>query len=195
VDLTAIAASLETSGLGEWMRSSLKALPVIEAIHVMAVSVVFGTILIVDLRLLGYPDTVRPFSRVSGELLPLTWVGFAVAVVTGGLMFVPNASTYVVNTAFGLKMLTLLGAGLNMALFQFTTLRSIAAWDTGVRVPTAGRVAGAISLVLWTGVIVFGRWVGFTKGYDFAIPEDMDFDFDFDFLDSCARAARDLLRG
>lgn len=192
MDLTAIAASLEASGLGEWMRSSVKALPVIEAIHVMAVAVVFGTILIVDLRLLGYPDVQRPFSRVSGELLPFTWIGFAVAVVTGVLMFIPNASTYVVNTAFGLKMLTLLGAGLNMGLFQFTTLRSIARWDAQRPVPAAGRVAGALSMVLWVGVIVFGRWVGFTKGYDFAIPDDMDFDFDF--FDSCVRTARDLLR-
>jgi putative copper export protein len=194
VDLTALAASLEASGLGEWMRSSVKALPIIEAIHVMAVAVVFGTILIVDLRLLGYPDTQRPFSRLSGELLPFTWIGFVVAVITGVLMFIPNAGTYVVNTAFGLKMLTLLGAGLNMGLFQFTTLRSIARWDAQQPVPTAGRVAGALSIVLWVGVIVFGRWVGFTKGYDFTIPDDLDLDFDFDFFDSCVRTARDLLR-
>lgn len=191
MDLTAIAASLEGSGFGEWMRSSLKALPVIEAIHVMAVAVVFGTIFIIDLRLLGYADTRRPFSRLSGELVHWTWAGFAIAVVTGAMMFVPNASTYIVNTPFGLKMATLLGAGVNMAIFQFTTLRTINHWDANVPVPLAGRVAGALSIVLWTGVIVFGRWIGFTKGYDFSIPEDMDFDFDF--LEGCLRSLRDRL--
>ncbi len=192
MSLTAIAASLESSGFGEWMRSSLKALPIIEAIHVMAIAVVFGTILIIDLRLLGYPDTRRPFTRLSNELLRWTWAGFAVAVLTGSMMFVPNASTYVVNTAFGLKMGALLGAGLNMAVFQFTTLRSVANWDANARVPLAGRVTGALSIALWTCVIVFGRWIGFTKGYDFAIPEDMDFDFDF--LESCLRTLRDVTR-
>jgi hypothetical protein len=189
VDLTAFAQMLEASSLAEWMRGSLKALPVIESIHVMAVALVFGTIFIVDLRLLGYPNTRRPFTRESGELLQWTWVAFAVAVVTGSLMFVPNASRYVVNTAFGLKMLTLLCAGLNMAIFQFTTFRTVARWDAGSPVPLAGRVAGALSIVLWTSVIVFGRWIGFTKGYDFSVPEDIDFDF----LDGGLRFLTDLL--
>ena len=189
MDLTAFAEMLEASGLAEWMRGSLKALPIIESIHVMAVALVFGTIFIVDLRLLGFPNTRRPFTRESGELLTWTWVAFAVAVVTGSLMFVPNAQTYVVNTAFGLKMATLLAAGLNMAIFQFTTFRTVARWDAGSPVPLAGRVAGALSIVLWTSVIVFGRWIGFTKGYDFSVPEDIDFDF----LDGGLRFFTDLL--
>jgi hypothetical protein len=189
VDLTAFAEMLEASGLAEWMRGSLKALPVIESIHVMAVALVFGTIFIVDLRLLGFPDTRRPFTRESGELLRWTWIAFVIAVVTGSLMFVPNASRYVVNTAFGLKMATLLAAGLNMAIFQFTTFRTVARWDAGAPVPLAGRVAGALSILLWTSVIVFGRWIGFTKGYDFSVPEDIDFDF----LGGSLRVFTDLL--
>jgi hypothetical protein len=193
VDLTTIAAALESTAFAEWMRTSLKAMPVIEAIHVMAVAVVFGTNFIVDLPLLGYTHTRRPFTLVSGELLRLTWAGFAVAVATGAMMFVPNASTYIGNTPFWLKMGALAGAGLNMALFQTTTFRSVASWDAGRPVPVAGRIAGALSIVLWTGVIFFGRWIGFTKGYDFAIPDDFDFDFDIDFLGSCLRGLRDLL--
>ena len=189
MDLTAFAEMLEASGLAEWMRGSLKALPVIESIHVMAVSLVFGTIFIVDLRLLGYPNTRRPFTRESGELLTWTWMAFVVAVATGALMFVPNAKTYVVNTAFGLKMTALAGAGLNMAIFQFTTFRSVARWDAGAPVPLAGRVAGALSIVLWTSVVVFGRWIGFTKGYDYSVPEDVDFDF----LQGTIRFFTDLL--
>ena len=135
MDLTAFADALQQSGISEWMRSSLKALPIIEAIHVMAVATVFGTIFIVDLRLLGYRDMARPFSRVFGETLRWTWAGFGLAVVTGALLFVPNARTYVANTAFALKMLGLLGAGINMAVFQFTTLRTVASWDSNAQVP------------------------------------------------------------
>jgi hypothetical protein len=177
MDLTAFAETLYNSALSEWMRGSLKALPIIEAVHVMAVTTVFGTILIVDLRLLGYPDTTRPFTRVFRETLRWTWMAFAVAVVTGSLLFVPNARTYIVNTAFALKMTALLCAGLNVAVFQFTTLRTVAQWDINTPVPMSGRVAGAISIFIWTSVIVFGRWIGFTKGYDFSVPKDLDFEF------------------
>jgi hypothetical protein len=179
VDLTAFADALQQSGISEWMRGSLRALPIIEAIHVMAVAIVFGTIFIVDLRLLGYRDMARPFSRVFGETLHWTWVGFGLAVVTGALLFVPNARTYVANTAFALKMLGLLGAGINMAVFQFTTLRTVASWDSNAKVPLGGRIAGGSSILIWTWVIVCGRWIGFTKGYDFTVPKEMDLDFDF----------------
>jgi hypothetical protein len=177
VDLTAFAEALRDSAISEWMRGSLIALPLIESVHVMAVATVFGTILIVDLRLIGLTDTSRPFTRVFREILRWTWLGFAVAVPTGVLLFMPNAHTYVVNTAFKLKLLALVAAGINMAVFEFTVLKRVSEWDTMVPVPRSARLAGFASLVIWTSVIVFGRWIGFTKGYDFTVPENIDFDF------------------
>jgi hypothetical protein len=177
MDITALAQALHDSAISDWLRSSLKALPIIEAIHVMAVATVFGTILLVDLRLLGIRDTERPFSRVFRELVRWTWLGFAAAVVTGVLLFLPNAPTYVVNTAFQLKFAALACAGINMAVFEFTLLKKLAKWDTAIPVPNGARIAGLASIVIWTSVIVFGRWIGFTKGYDYSVPTEMDFDF------------------
>jgi hypothetical protein len=179
MDLTSIVAGIEASALAEWMRNSLKAVPVIEAIHVMAVAVVFGTILIVDLRLVGLPNAQRPVTRIADELLRWTWSAFAVAVVTGLLLFTVNAGTYYDNTAFRWKFAALLAAGINMAVFHHLTYRSVAGWDKDVRPPFAARSAGALSIVIWTSVIFLGRWVGFTKGYDFDIPQDVELDFDF----------------
>ena len=77
------------------MRSSLKAMPVVEAIHVMAVAAVFGTILIVDLRLLGFPNTRRSVTKISNELLRLDLGGFrARRRHRRVLMFAANATTY-----------------------------------------------------------------------------------------------------
>jgi hypothetical protein len=179
VDLTAFADALQQSGLSEWMRASLKALPIIESVHVMAVATVYGTILLVDLRLLGLRDVGRPFTRVFKEMVRWTWPAFALAVVTGALMFMPNARTYIVNTAFALKMSSLVLAGINMAVFEFTTLKSVASWDADPRSPLGARIAGAVSIVVWTAVIVFGRWIGFTKGYDFSVPNENELDFSF----------------
>jgi hypothetical protein len=180
MSLMSLVQSIQDSGVGEWMRTSVKAMPVVESIHVLAAATVFGTIFIVDLRLLGLPNTRRPFTRVSDEMLKLTWAAFGLAVITGFLMFAANAVTYFGNTAFRLKMLALLGAGLNMVIFQLVTFRTVGAWNTDRRSPNAGRVAGALSILIWLAVIFFGRWVGFTKGYNFDVPSDVDMDFNFE---------------
>lgn len=164
--------------MGEWLRTSVKAEPIVEAIHAFSASVVFGTILIVDLRLLGFPSTRRPFTQVAHELLKLTWSAFFLSVITGAMLFTANAETYYVNWPFRLKMLALLGAGINMAFFQLVTFKTVSAWDTD-KVPFGGRFAGVASLLIWTTVIFLARWIGFTKGYDFAIPPDVNLNFDF----------------
>jgi hypothetical protein len=55
----------------------------------------------------------------------------------------------------------------------------VAKWDANSPVPLGGRIAGATSILIWACVIVFGRWIGFTKGYDFSVPKEMDLDFEF----------------
>ena len=177
MDLTPIFEFMQNSALSEYLRTSLKAMPIVEAVHVMAVATVFGTIVLVDLRLLGYPNVQRSFSRLHHELLQWTWIAFGIAVITGALLLIVNAITYHRNTAFWLKMITIALAGINMLVFELVTARSVAKWDKGVLPPMAARTAGALSIILWISVIVFGRWVGFTKGYDFSIPEDVQFDF------------------
>lgn len=172
-------AGIESSGLAEWLRTSAGAIPTIEALHVMAVALVFGTILIVDLRLLGYPNTRRSFVRTSDELLRYTWIGFGVAVVTGVLMFVANAETYVRNGLFWWKMAALLAAGVNMAVFELVTSRGVKSWDRDTRPPPAAVAAAVLSILIWTSVVVLGRWVGFVPDYDFTVPEDVQLDFVF----------------
>ncbi len=169
---------VQASGPAEWMRTSVKAMPIVESIHVLAAATVFGSILIVDLRLLGLRDASRAFTRVSNEMLRFTWAAFGLAVVTGALMFAANAQTYVVNTAFRLKLVALVLAGINMAIFQHLTFRGVAAWDQK-HSPAAGRMAGALSILLWIAVIFFARWIGFTKGYDFGVPAGSEVNFEF----------------
>jgi hypothetical protein len=63
-----------------------------------------------------------------------------------------------------------------MLVFEHVTAKTMPRWDRGPT-PPAAWAAAALSIVLWLAVIVFGRWVGFTKGYDFSIPEDVQFEF------------------
>ena len=175
----AIVKWIEASAPGQWMRDNALAMPFVESAHVLFITVVFGSILVVDLRLLGLRDSRRAVTRMSHEMLRLTWAAFGGAIVTGMLMFAANASSYWFNTAFRFKMLAILCAGLNMLVFQFLTYRSVAAWDRDAPTPRAARIAGALSILIWTSAIFLGRWIGFTKGYDFAapVPDSVDFDF------------------
>lgn len=144
------------------IRENVNAFPVLESLHVLAVALVFGTILIVDLRLLGVASHRRGAERLITELLPYTWGAFVLAVITGLLMFISNAPAYAANTQFLLKLVAIAVAGLNMVWFHTAAYRRIGQWDEDMPPPRSARVAGAVSISLWIAVIFLGRWIGFT---------------------------------
>ncbi len=153
---------LENTPLGKFIAQSTWAFPTIESIHVFCLVVVVGTIVIVDLRLLGVASPGRAVSKVSDDVLPITWSCFVLAAITGSLLFSSKATHYLDNWPFKIKMMLLALAGANMLFFHFKTYASVAQWDNDVRAPSAARMAGALSLAFWIGVVVFGRWIGFT---------------------------------
>ncbi len=162
MDISQWLKGLEATSFATGIRDSLYIFPILESAHVMALSVVFGTILIVDLRVLGIASARRPFARMSSELLRITWAAFVLAASTGTLMFITNARVYASNTSFRLKMVLLVAAGLNMALFHLTAGRSIARWDRAAAAPACGKLTATLSLALWIAVIFAGRIIGFT---------------------------------
>src|SRR5262245_46625242 len=147
--------------IADHIRSNELAFPWLESVHVLAITLVLGSIAVADLRLLGLASVKRPVSQLLHEVLPITWLAFGVALATGLLMFTSNAVEYAHNRPFQLKMLMLVLAGLNMLVFQLVTFRGVGAWDEKRRTPPAARLAGAASLACWIAVVAFGRWIGF----------------------------------
>jgi hypothetical protein len=160
--MSGVLAWLEALPLAGRIRESLYLFPFIEAFHVIGLTMVFGTITIVDLRLLGIASRRRPCSRVVLDTMRWTWAAFGLTVTTGLLMFITNADVYYHNLFFRLKMAMLVLGGLNVLMFELTAKRSIQRWDNESSAPAAGRTAAAVSLILWIAVIFMGRWVGFT---------------------------------
>jgi tryptophan-rich sensory protein len=154
-------ARLQNLGLPTQIRESDWLFPTIETVHVFALVLVVGTIMTVDLRLLGFANKERPFSEVASEMLPWTWTAFAIAALAGMLMFSSKALTYYGDIPFRLKMVCLLLAGINMVMFHWLGTRHLAVWDRG-RPPWAAKFAGGASLLLWTTIVAAGRWIGFT---------------------------------
>lgn len=138
--------------------------PFLESIHVLTSTFVFGSILMVDLRLLGFAAQSHPITRITREVIPWTLAAFALSTVSGLGMFITQANRYAGNVAFQIKIVLLVLAGINMLVFHLSTSRRIVEWDHHPA-PTGGaKLAGAASVLLWIGVVLAGRWVGHLLG-------------------------------
>jgi hypothetical protein len=179
MDVAAILKTLEATGLATTIRQSLYIFPLLESIHVFSLALVFGTIAIIDLRLLGLASVHRPFKLMAAEILKWTWSAFAVTGITGALMFTTNASVYYHNFYFRTKMLLLLLSALNAGAFEATTGRTLRASDAVVPAPAAAKAAAVVSLVMWISIIFMGRLIGFSTTRATPVekpPASVDFD-------------------
>lgn len=170
VDINALLKALEASGLATKIRDSVFLFPMIESTHVIGLALVFGTIAIIDLRLLGIASTQRSFQRMASDILKWTWGAFALTALTGSLMFITNASVYYHNFYFRTKMLLLALTGINMLIFELTAGRTIHKWDQAPSAPRTGKAVAALSLAMWIGIICVGRLIGFTTTRAAAAP-------------------------
>jgi hypothetical protein len=160
--LQTLISYFEESGLADSIRENDTLFPLIESVHVLAICLVVGSILAVDLRLLGLASIRQPVSRVTKGILPLTWCAFTVALGSGSLLFISNATKYLENGYFVAKMLLICAAGLNMAVFHTIGAKDLPRWESAALLPLPARLAGGISILLWIAVVACGRWIGFT---------------------------------
>lgn len=152
---------LYDAGFSVAIRESLYLFPALNILHVVAIVLLAGTIAVVDLRLLGAVLRDVPISRLSRQILPLTWLGAAAMFITGFLLFAPQASKIYANPALQLKLALLVAAGINVAVWHATLARHVVHWDVLARPPWQARLAGTLSLLLWAGIIVAGRMIAF----------------------------------
>jgi hypothetical protein len=160
--LYALISYFEDSALADNIRENDLLFPLVESVHVLSICLVVGSILVVDLRLLGLASINRPVSRLTNGILPLTWSAFAVAVASGSLLFISNATKYLENGYFVAKILLICAAGLNMVVFHFISARDLPKWEKEKTLPFSARLAGGLSILLWVSVVTCGRWIGFT---------------------------------
>jgi uncharacterized protein DUF6644 len=162
VTLEELLQTLKNTDFATAIRESGSWFPWLEAIHVLAVTILIGSVALLELRLIGVASLHRSVTRVLKDVLPITWSAFAVSVVSGFFLFSSNAPTYAANPFFLGKLVLLAAAGLNAFGFHAFVERSIARWDSAARTPVPARLSGIFSLMMWVGIVVCGRWVGFT---------------------------------
>jgi uncharacterized membrane protein SirB2 len=143
------------------LHESLYMYTLVESVHVIAIMLFAGTIAMVDLRLLGRAFTDTPVSEMTARILPWTVAGFAVMALSGLLLFYAIPVRTYHSVWFRLKLALIVVAALNIWFFHRRVQRDRARWDREEIPPRGARIAAAISLAAWTGVIVAGRMIAY----------------------------------
>ena len=154
---------LENSPLGVEIREGVWWFSLLNAAHLLGMSVAFGTIAILDLRLLGKGIRRAKVSEMAASLLPWTWSGFGVMAVSGTLLVCSEAGKLYGNLFFRIKVALLLTAGLNVLVFHRTVFRRVKEWDLQPVPPRQARMAGIVSLTCWFGLMAAGRAIPYLE--------------------------------
>lgn len=150
--------------MGAHIRESLWTYPLLHFAHILGNSLLFGTILFLDLRLLGVSLTRRKVVDVADQILPWTWVGWVVMFTTGAAIFSADAVRFATHPFFQAKLALMVIAGLNALWFHRTIYRSVDIWDDSPQTPASARFTGMVSIVCWVAILATGRWIGYS-GY------------------------------
>ena len=153
-----IFLALQESALGHLVRSSPALYPAIEILHILGFVVLVGSILALDLRILGLGRAVaiQPMAQL---LLPLSRIGFVLAVCMGFLLFSADAAHVVKNPAFRTKLLLIAAALVNVVIAHAGPWRHIEGWRG--EAPGGAKATALVSLVLWLGAICSGRLIAY----------------------------------
>ena len=157
--MTAVGA-IEDSAFGQAMREWLYLYPAVETVHIVGIALLVGSIVVLDLRLLGMSRSL-PLRRLAAHILPWTAASFLLIVPSGLAMFVAHAGELISNPVFALKICLLMAAGTNAGIFYAGVFRTSAQWDVDSMPPVAARAAAALSLLLWISVIACGRLLAY----------------------------------
>jgi hypothetical protein len=144
-----------------WVAESDYGYPIVLTAHAIGMALVVGIALIFDLRVLGYAR--RMPLAVFDELFRVAWLGFAVNLVSGTLLFLANYTAFIHNTAFITKIILLIAAGIATWLLARAVDIEGAVAGRAELATTRGKVIAAVCLVLWLGAITAGRIVGYTS--------------------------------
>lgn len=174
------------------LAGSLHLWALIEGTHVVSLMLFAGTILMVDLRMLGLAFKDVPYSTLNNRILPYTIAGFALVVVTGLVLFYSNPVHYYHNVWFRAKVVFIILAAANIFWFHYRVQKTQAEWDARPKPPAAVKLAAGISLTSWIFVIIFGRLTAF----EFFLCENMapgSFGYVFADCESEMRAVNEMM--
>ena len=138
--------------MSSWITTNPVVYPALEVVHITGIALLVGNLVLVELRVWGLGRAL-PLPALAKLGLTVSLIGFGLAAASGLLMFASQAAELMANRAFVIKMGLLMLAGANAGLFH--------ARDGLTRLDVLARLQTALSLGLWLGVIICGRWIAY----------------------------------
>lgn len=159
---TAIEAltALQNMALPSALRTSRWVYPIVNAGHILGLAMLFGAILPLDLRLLGFWSAI-PVKTLTRILVPIALCGLAISVSTGLLLFSVSAAKYAATPLFQVKLLLVAAAVANALLLRWSADWSLAQTTETALSSSRLRLAGGLSILLWLAVILCGRFLAY----------------------------------
>ena len=155
--IEALTEEMMASNLTQWIQATYWLWPILEIFHFFGLTLLMGGLIIVDLRMIGF------FSYIGLEevkkLLPLVIFGFLINLITGVLFLFGDPSRYSINIGFQIKMILVLLAGCNAAIYHLKVEPLFSNLNLTDRLPLVIKITGFTSLTLWTGVLLLGRLI------------------------------------
>lgn len=147
----------QASAIGTFIHSGMNFV-VVETIHLIALAVLIGTVLAVDLRLFGFGTRRQSAAEFLKEFLPWTWAALGVMIFTGILLFISEAVRLGESTQFFYKMIFLIAA----VIFQSTVFVKLVRNEVNESTRWSGKLIGGVSLFLWLSIALLGRAISFS---------------------------------
>ena len=163
MSVLSICQWVQSTGFFTDLRSSWYVYPVVMSLHMAGIALFGGMVLAVDLRLLGVAMRKRPVSDVVCQLRVLQWAGFILVATCGILMFGSKAEEYYYNAFFRTKMVILSLIAVHALVFRRSVYGSVVEFDKAGRIPGRAKLAAGLSLILWTGMVIAGRGIGYIE--------------------------------
>jgi hypothetical protein len=154
-------AWLEATALSQAMRSSLWMYPIVEIVHIVGFVILVGSVAMFDFRILGLSRGL-PVQRLGRHLLRWSLASLVLIIPAGLMMFSAHPQDFISNRIFLLKLLLIMTAAINAAMFHMGAYRSVEQWDTLASAPISAQLHAALSLLIWLAVISCGRLLAYT---------------------------------
>ena len=156
-------AESQARDIAEYLLGNVPGLPPIaQSLHILGIAVVMGSIVMVDLKFLGLAVPSQNVSEMIRRLMPWTWWALLLNAITGLLFVVARPFRYFFNPVFGIKFSMLVPAVALAFVVYRLSRREAGYWEQSSARRVSARVIAALSLVLWIGVILAGRWIAYS---------------------------------
>jgi hypothetical protein len=153
---------LSTTGVSQALQNAEWVIPTSQSIHIVCVSVLFASAIMINLRLLGVGNKGRTISQLSGTVIPWMWRALLVLLLTGTVQTVAEPVRQFIAPVFWAKMIMIVIVSLLTVFFSRAVRANAARWDSPTARPSSAKVFAVVSSLLWIAIIFCGRFIGYT---------------------------------